>query len=176
MTENGLECQPRCPDCNENGGVRDTGENSEGKTYNSQLIKRPRRLNILQRLRQRLHLMIHPPLRLLRALHRLSLKRLDGFQLPAHIIRHRLEGFEMLFDFINHGAVVERGSVFGEVDRLRLLVQGGEFAAGVVVALFEGLEGRCGAAFQAEGGGDSGPVDFGCGGALGGEVSSAIWY
>ena len=144
-------------------------EDLAGKTYNSQLIKRPRRLDILQRLRQRLHLMIHPPLRLLRALHRLSLKRLNRFQLPAYIIRHGLEGFEMLFDFIDHGAVGERGSVFGKVDGLRLLVQGGEFAAGVVVALFEGLEGGCGAAFEAEGGGNSGPVDFGCGGALEGE-------
>lgn len=136
----------------------------DGETYNSQLIEWPRGLDILQRLAQRLNLLIHSPFRLLRALDRLSLKRLNGLQLPVHIIRHGLELLEMLFDLVDHGSVVERGPVFGEIDSLRLLLQGSDLTAGVIVALFECLEGGGGGAFEAKGGGDAGPVDLrGCG-------------
>lgn len=81
----------------------------------------------------------------------------------------------MRFDLIDHGTVVERGPVFAEVDGLRLVLERGEFAAGVVVALFEGLERGCGAAFEAQGGGDAGPVDFGGCGALEGVSVSGGW-
>lgn len=72
----------------------------------------------------------------------------------------------MRFDLVHHGPVGERGAVFTEIHGLRLGLQSGEFAPGVVVAFFEGLEGGGGAAFEAEGGGDAGPVDFCGGGAL----------
>lgn len=58
-----------------------------------------------------------------------------------------------------------------EVDGLGLRAQQVDLAARVVVALFEGLERRCGLAFEAEGGGDFGPVEFQGGGALGTGVS-----
>lgn len=48
----------------------------------------------------------------------------------------------------------------GEIDGLGLVLQQVEAAAGVVVALLEGLQGGCGLAFEAEGGGDFGPVEF----------------
>ena len=58
----------------------------------------------------------------------------------------------------------------GEVDFFRLGLQEVDAAAGVVIALLEGLEGGCGLAFEAEGGGDFVPVEFEGGGALeGGE-------
>ncbi len=56
----------------------------------------------------------------------------------------------------------------GEVDGLRGLGEDLHLAAGVVVALFEGLEGAGGLAAQAEGGGEAGPVEFGGCAALGG--------
>lgn len=42
-----------------------------------------------------------------------------------------------------------------------------DLAAGVVVALLEGLQGGCGLAAEAQGGGDLGPVDLERGAALG---------
>lgn len=53
-----------------------------------------------------------------------------------------------------------------EIDGRGLGFQGLEAAARVVVAFFEGGEGGGGAAFEAEGGGEVGPVDFGGGGTL----------
>lgn len=55
----------------------------------------------------------------------------------------------------------------GEIDTLGLGLEQVDATAGVVVALFEGLECGCGLAFEAEGGGDSDPVEFRRGGALG---------
>ena len=54
-----------------------------------------------------------------------------------------------------------------KVDGLGLRAEQVDFAARVVVALFEGLEGGCCLAFEAEGGGYFGPVEFQGGGALG---------
>lgn len=54
-----------------------------------------------------------------------------------------------------------------EVDGLGLRAQQVDFAARVVVALFEGLERGCRLAFETERGGDFGPVEFQGGGALG---------
>jgi hypothetical protein len=79
----------------------------------------------------------------------------------------------MLFDLVHHGGVVEGGFVVGKIDGLGLGLQQVDAAAGVVVALLEGLDGGCGLAFEAEGGGDSVPVEFCGGGALG--VGSAVW-
>lgn len=53
-----------------------------------------------------------------------------------------------------------------EVDGLGLRAEQIDFAARVLVALLKGLEGRCRLAFEAEGGGDFGPVKFQGGGAL----------
>ena len=73
----------------------------------------------------------------------------------------------MSFDFVDYPRVVESAAVVLEVDRLRLRAQQIDFAARVVVAFFERLEGACCLAFEAEGGGDFGPVKFQGGGALG---------
>ena len=51
----------------------------------------------------------------------------------------------------------------GEVDALGCVRQNLDFSAGIIVALFEGGEGGGCLPFQAEGGGDFGPVDLeGC--------------
>ena len=47
-----------------------------------------------------------------------------------------------------------------EVNFLRCRLELGHAAAGVVVALFEGLQGGGGLPFEAKGGGDFGPVEF----------------
>ena len=73
----------------------------------------------------------------------------------------------MAFDLVDYAGVVEGAAVLLEVDGLGLRLQQVEFAARIVVALFEGLEGGCRLTFEAEGGGDFGPVEFQGGGALG---------
>ena len=121
----------------------------EGKastTHHSQILHRPRRPNILQRRLQLHHLLIHPPLRLHRAIHRLGLKRLNRLQLPAEIEFLRAELLHFPLDLVHDRRVGEQGAVVREIDGLGLGLQEGEFAAGVVVALFEGCEGRGGSA------------------------------
>lgn len=136
-------------------------------THNSQILKRSRRLDILQRLLQLPQLPIHSPLGLLRALDSLHLKRLNGLDLPSHIVSGRLERLEVSLDLVDDGRVVESAAVVLEVDGLGLRAEQVQFAARVIVALLEGLEGRCRLPFETERGGDFGPVEFQGGGALG---------
>lgn len=77
----------------------------------------------------------------------------------------------MVLDLVNDGLVLEGLAVVREVDGLGLFGQNGHFAAGIVVALLEGLEGCCGLAAKAERAGDFGPVDFESGATLWSEVS-----
>lgn len=72
----------------------------------------------------------------------------------------------MVLDFVDDGLVLERLAVVRKVDRLGLLGQHGYFAAGIVVALLEGLERCCSLAAKAEGAGDFGPVNFESGATL----------
>lgn len=73
----------------------------------------------------------------------------------------------MSFDLVNNGRVVQGATVVLKVDGSGLRAQQINFAARIIVALLEGLEGGCCLAFEAKGGGDSGPVEFQGGGALG---------
>jgi len=134
--------------------------NPNGSTYHSQILKRPRLLDILQRLLQVPQLLIHPPLRLLRILHRLRLKRLDRLELPPHIVRLRLEGLHVALDLVDDGLVLQHRVEVREVDGLGGVGEDLHLAAGVVVALFEGREGRGGLSLEAEGGGDFRPVEL----------------
>ena len=129
-------------------------------TYHSQILKRPGLLNILQRLLQIPQLHIDPPFRILRTLDRLFLKRFNRLDLPAHIIRRRFPLLEVVLDLVDHALVLEDASVVREVDRLRLVRQHLHFAARVVVAFLERLQGRGRLAFEAEGGAYFAPVDF----------------
>lgn len=92
-----------------------------GKTYNSKILKRSRRLNILQSLLQIPQLLIDLPLSHLRILNRLSLKRLDSLNLPSNIICSWLEALEVILDLVDYGLVLEHGAVMAEINFLRLL-------------------------------------------------------
>lgn len=129
-------------------------------TYHSQILKRPGLLNILQRLLQIPQLHIDPPFRILRTLDRLFLKRLNRLDLPAHIIRRRLPLLEVVLDLVDYALVLQDAAVVREIDCLRLVGQHLHFAARVVVAFLERLQGRGCLAFEAEGGADFAPVDF----------------
>lgn len=89
-------------------------------THDGQILKRSRCLNILQRLLQFSQFPIHSPLRLFRALHSLHLKRLNGFDLPSHIVCSWLERLEVSLDLVDYGRVVEGAAIVLEVDGLGL--------------------------------------------------------
>ena len=81
----------------------------------------------------------------------------------------------MVLDLVDHGLVLERGAVAGEVDGLRRIGKELHLSAGVVVALLERCEGGGRLPFEAEGAADLGPVDFeGCASLVGKVVSDAI--
>lgn len=73
----------------------------------------------------------------------------------------------MALRLVDDGAVVELGTVGGEVDGLRRRGEEGDFAACIVVALFEREQGGGRLAFEAERAGYFCPVELGGGGALG---------
>lgn len=136
------------------------------KTYHSEILKRTSRLDILQRLLEVLQLGLDLTLGLLSVLHSLGLKGIDSLQLAGNIVGGGLEALEVLLDLVDDGLVLEHTAVVREVDGLRLLGQNLHLAAGVVVALLEGLQ-RCGGlAAEAERGRDLGPVDLESGTAL----------
>jgi hypothetical protein len=66
----------------------------------------------------------------------------------------------VVLDLVDHGLVLEEGTVVGEVDLLGLLGERGDPAAGIFVALLEGLEGLDGRATETEAVGDALPVDL----------------
>lgn len=140
---------------------------SSGNLVDGELVKRPRVLDVLQRLLQILQLPVDHGLGLLGALDSLGLESLNGLDLPAHIVGLGLEGREALLDFVNDGGVLEDRAVVAEVDGLGLLRENGDLAARVVVALLEGLEGGGGLAFETELGADCGPVEL--------EGCAALW-
>lgn len=144
------------------------------QTHRRHILPRPRRLNIRQRLLQVLQLGIHLPLGRLRALDSLDLEGLDRLDLPTHIVRLRLELLELGLDLVDNGAVLERVPVGCKVHGRGLGGELIELAAGVVVAFLEGLEGGGGLALEPEGGGDFGPVDLHCCGALE-RVDESVW-
>lgn len=86
------------------------------RTYNSQILKTPRALNILQRPLQILQLLLHNPLRLLRTLHSRRLERLNGLDLPSNIDLLDSKVLEGLFHLVDDALVLEQGAVVLEVD------------------------------------------------------------
>jgi hypothetical protein len=130
------------------------------RTHHSQIGKRPGVLDVLQRLLQVAELLVDDALGLLGALEGLRLKRLDGLDLPAHVVRLGLEGAKLLLDVVDDGLVLEDAAVVLEVDRLRLLREDRHFAARIVVALLEGLQGGGRVAFEAQLRAELGPVEL----------------
>lgn len=135
-------------------------------THHSQIIKWPGLLDVLQGLLQIAQLLVNHTLGLLGTLHSLGLERFNGLDLPSHIVRLGLEGIELLLDVVNDGLVLEDAAVVGEIDGLRLLGENGYFAARVVIALLERLEGSGSLAFEAQLRTELGPVELKGGAAL----------
>lgn len=137
-------------------------------THDSEVLERPGLLDVLQCLLQVLELGVDLGLGLLGALDGLGLEGLNGLDLPADVVLLDLEAAELLLDVVDNGRVLEDLAVVGEVDRLGLLVQQLDLAAGVIVALLERLQGLGGGSLEAELGADFGPVDF--------ESCAALWF
>ena len=73
----------------------------------------------------------------------------------------------MILDFVHDGLVLEDGAVGGEINGLGLFGKDLKLSARIVIAFLEGYEGGGCRAFETEGGGELGPVDFEGGGTLG---------
>ena len=107
-----------------------------------------------------------PQLSLNLALRRLSignglgLERLNGLDLSVDVVRRGLERLEVALDLVDDGLVLQHLAVVREVDRLALLRERLHLAAGVVVAVFERLEGGGGLAAEPQGAGHLGPVEL----------------
>ena len=84
-------------------------------THNSQVLNRPRLLNILQRPLQILQLLINFSFRLFRTLDCLGFKSLNGFHLSTQIISGRFEPFHSRLDFVNDALILELRSVLCKV-------------------------------------------------------------
>lgn len=133
-----------------------------GGTYHGEILKWSRLLDILQRRSQILQLQIHTSLRLLGILHSLRLESLNGLDLSANIVGRGLECGKVLLDLIDHGLVLQDGLVVREVDLRWLLGKDLNAAAGVLIALLEGLEGGGGLASETKRLGNFCPVELEC--------------
>lgn len=112
----------------------------------SRLFPRSRSLNIAQRLLQLPQLDLNLALCLLRVLHGDLLEALNGFNLLVHVVGLGLEALEVVLDLVDYRGVLQERAIVPEVDGLGLVLEDLEFAAGVIVAFFEGCKGRGGAA------------------------------
>lgn len=115
---------------------------------------------MLQRLLQTPQLSLNLAFRLLRALHRLRLKRLDRLELPVHIVRCGFERVELGLQLVHDGLILQHPAVMREINALRRLAEHLEFAPRVIVALLERLQRSRGLASQTERVGHFGPVEF----------------
>lgn len=86
--------------------------------------------------------------------------------MAADVVGLGLESAEALLDLVDNGGVLQDGAVVREVDGLGLLGEDGHFAAGVIVALLEGLKSGSSLALEAELRADLRPVDLEGGAAL----------
>lgn len=125
-----------------------------------EVLKRPRRLNVGERLLQVLELQADLLARGLGVADGLDLEGLDGLDLAAHIVRGGLERREALLDLVDDGLVLEEAAVLRKVDGRGELLEQLDLAAGVLVARLEGLETGHRLAAQAERGGDLDPVEL----------------
>lgn len=126
----------------------------------SELLEAPGLLNVRKGSVQVLELNLHTGLGGLGVLDGLGLELVDGLELLGDVLLDGLEGLEAGLNLVDDGLVLQDGAVVGEVNLGGLLLEEGEAAASILVALLEGLEGGGGRALKAEGGGDFGPFDL----------------
>lgn len=127
-------------------------------TYDGELIERAGVLDVLQGLLQILELHIDTALGLLSVLDGLSLEGLNGLDLAGDIVGDWLEALEVLLYRIDNGLVLQDRAVVGEVDGGWLLLKSRKLAAGILVALLEGVEGGDSGSTESEVRGDCCPV------------------
>lgn len=142
------------------GGLLVNGLLGGGNLINGKLVEWPGLLDVLKGSGQVLQLQVDGLLGGLCVLDGLNLKGVNGLDLAGDIVGDGLEGLESLLDLVNDGLVLQDGAVVGEVDGGRLLGQLLDLAAGVLVALLEGLQGGDGLAAEAQGRGDLDPVEL----------------
>ena len=129
-----------------------------GATYDSEVVEGAGVLNVLQGLLQILKLHVDTALGLLGILDGLSLEGLDSLDLARDIVGDWLEGLEVRLYRIDNSLVLEDGAVVSEVDRGWLLLESRKLAAGILVALLEGVEGGDSRSTESEVRGDCCPV------------------
>lgn len=145
---------------NQLGGLLVNGLLSGGNLIDGKLLEWSGLLNVLEGGGKILQLQVHGLLGGLGVLDGLDLEGVNGLDLAADIVGGGLEGLEALLDLVNDGLVLQDGAVLGEVDGGGLLRQLLDLAAGILVALLEGLEGGDGLAAEAQGRGDLDPVEL----------------
>jgi hypothetical protein len=133
---------------------------TSGNTYHSQLVEGSCGLDVLEGGGEVLELEVDLLLGGLGILDGLNLEGVDGLELPLDVVGDGLEVLEALLDLGDDGLVLQDTAVVREVDLGGQLRQGLDLAAGVLVALLEGLQRGDGLAAQAEGGRDLGPVEL----------------
>lgn len=142
------------------GGLLVDGLLGSGNLINGKLVEWPGLLDVLERGSEVLELQVDGLLGGLCVLDGLDLEGLDGLDLAGDVVGGGLEGLEALLDLVDDGLVLEDGAVVGEVDGGGLLRELLDLAAGVLVALLEGLQGGDGLAAEAQGLGDLDPVEL----------------
>lgn len=135
-------------------------------TYDGELLKGTGVLNVLEGGGEVLELEVDGLLGGLGVLDGLDLEGVDGLELAVDVVGGGLEGGEALLDLVDDGLVLEAGAVGGKVDGGGLLGQELDLAAGVLVALLEGLQRGDRVATEAERGGHLGPVELESGASL----------
>ena len=132
-------------------------------TYQSEVLPRPRVLDVAERLLEVLELDADLLLGLFGVLDGLDLERLDGAHLALDVVRFGLERLEVVLNLVDDTLLLEQRPVLLEVNLLRLFRQQLQPSARVVVALLERLQGRRRLSPEPERAADLGPVDLqGC--------------
>ena len=143
----GVKCQP--PSIN---------TNVSSTTYHSEVLEWAGVLDVLQGLLQILELHVDSALGLLGVLDGLGLEGLNGLDLARDVVGSRLERLEVVLYGVDDGLVLESRAVVAEVHSGWRLGQLLELAAGIFVALLEGVEGGDGLAAEPKARGDCLPV------------------
>lgn len=109
-------------------------------TYHSQFVERACFGNILQGRAEIRQLGINLVLGSLRILDSCGFEVFDRSQSIRDVVSLRLERLEGGLNLVDDGLILEDGAVVREVDFAGGVLQNGDLAAGILVALLEGLE------------------------------------
>lgn len=128
--------------------------------FESQLVKRSRRLDVVKSLLQVVEFSNNFFLRGPGAFQGLCLKCFNGLQLLGNVISHRLEALECRLNLVNDLLVLEHRPVVGKVDLGRLAGEVKRLFLCIVVSLAERLQRASSGSREAQRRNDFGPVEF----------------